>query len=125
MKLGLYNQVFYVHRESNFIMSQEDLRSHLNNNEQYYKIKLLERPTMPFNHKEDSNIKEWKYNYNLMEIPIHPDWETVVINDETFSHKELLDLLNGCCYEKLRKKIQCILARRDRLHHENINLPYL
>lgn len=99
-------KVYYYNDKAHAVISQEELRERIQMGECYRLWHKYEYPTT-YNKWSDTTIELPEiitYSYKLHEIPLHPDWDTIVEDDldlDITDYEQLLDLV----YNKATKNL--------------------
>ena len=108
-------KVYYYNEKARAVISQEELRERIQIGETY---RLWHKYNAPTWHNWDSKSLErpniTTYSYKLYEIPIHPDWETIVEDDLTLDiidYEQLLDVSDGKVTSNLVLKLMNNIQR--------------
>lgn len=103
-------KVYYYNEKARAIISQEELRERIRMGECYRLWHKYEHPTT-YNKWSDETIEFPEiitYSYKLNEIPLHPDWDTIVEDDldlDMTDYDQLLDLVHKKATKNLVMKL--------------------
>lgn len=89
-------KVYYYNDKARAVISQEELRERIRMGETDRLWHKYNAPTVHnWNYKSLERPDITTYSYKLYEIPIHPDWETIVEDDLTLDridYEQLIDV---------------------------------
>lgn len=109
-------KVYYYNKKINVLLSRKEIKD---------RIETLKETNMLFHKYEYVELNEWSaylneknelkrpmvktYEYSLHEIPLHDDWETIVIDDDLTldlsDYTQLFEMSHGHISANLGKKL--------------------
>lgn len=113
--------MIYIHKETGFKISQEELREFLRNNNDRVNIAFARPYTLSANDFSEECVKELivdKYSYYVKDIPFSDDFECITGNRTDFSIEELkkidkaIEWIYSFEEEKLKRKIKIIMEQK-------------
>lgn len=87
-------KVFYYNEKLNTVITREDILHHVKTGNVALNWRQRVSPYPVFPVEELIEVEVETYTYNLLEIPIHEDWEVIVIDDESLSEAEISDVIH-------------------------------
>lgn len=119
-------KVYYYNDKANAVISQEEIRERIQMGECHRLWHKYEYPTT-YNKWSDTTMERpdiTTYSYKLHEIPLHPDWDTIVEDDLTldmFDYEQLLDVVHNKVANNLVLKLINNIHRMKKYKYKGIN----
>lgn len=107
---GILKMIYYLHKETGFLIKKDDLKQRIRNRERYLEFNCLN--VKPFDYdmtKQPYTQKPERYVYFLKDIPFSEDFDEIT---EPFEEEELIYI-----YQNLRSGFR---ARKDDIILEKI-----
>lgn len=117
------NKVYYYNEKARAVISQDELRLRLSKGEIYRVWHNYATPVMYTEEAvmERPNIQS--FYYSLSEIPIHPDWQTIVEDELTldiYDYEQIIDLVYSKAQSNLVLKIMNNIHRIREYEYKGI-----